>query len=521
MSNIVRKLSNEVKTYVIKRKRINPELSCRTLSVEASHQFKLNISKSSINQIFKEAKLSSPVGRRVVKTFRPSAEAVDVGFSFLFGANLLLGLSKILASSIKKALPAIQLKNESLEVMSEAWIMAKAIYNVPLEKIENYSKNEMWFITGRKANKGHLKQYIETFKMLQTINYQIVSELSHILQDIHYLRISLADGAQYSLDGQLKSVWGGQPKIPLDFSVTLNIADSYINKVFFGEEPIIVFNARPESILGDEITDFVFSLDGSSSPKRIRKIELISPKASVVKEVPFVVPERRRFLIGIWPWQYKAISELEKKPSQGKVFLEPLGADFHFVEDRVRFSQHAHNIEVALRLIVIKASKDGPARLGILTNLEPEEWDTHKVVESFVRQAPNFEAAHRLFLSATKSSAYYEDFVSSEKILNEAKKLTAAADADAFFAILVEILNSFAKRSFFPSACSNWSSLKMRELFYKKAGHIKRDMAQDIVFKLFTDNMLEEKETVNFAAVKFNEAPLIDFSGRKIWILAG
>lgn len=519
MSNIV-KISNVIKSYALKRKKNNPDISCRLLASEVKSRFKVNISKSSINALLKNSLLSSPIGRRVTQVFRSQANVEGAGYSFLYGANLMLGMSKILASCIKKALPPMRLKIGTIETISEAWLMARAIYNVPLQKIENYEKNELWSIIGRKANKGLLKHYLDTIKVLQPINYQLVMEFSNMLQDVHFLRITMADDSQYCLDGQLKTIWR-EEKIPIDFSVTLDLAISYINKIFFGPSPLIVNYARPQTMLGQDLSDFIFSMDSSAASKRIRKIDLISPNGNVIKESSFIVPDRRRFLIGIWPWQYKPISELEKQPAIGSFFLEPLGIGYYFLEDQVRFSQHIDNKEVMLRLIIIKVSKEGPARLGILTNLKPEDWDTQRIVEEYVRRCSNFEASQKLFLEATQAPGYREEFISGQKILSEAKKLNESHDPDVFFTILVDLMNLFSQRSFFPSSCSGWSLLKMREFVYKQPGVVRRDLSEDISFNLFNINKLGDKDLIkfiNFAAVKFNEAPLYDFSGRKLWI---
>ncbi len=517
MSKIV-KISSNIKNYVLSRKRKNPDISCRVLSKEASDKFNITISKSSVNAIIKSAKLSSPIGRKVTRIFRPAGEADGVGYAFLLAANYLLGFSKILANSIKKTHPSLRVKFDTLETISEAWIMAKALYNVPLEKIENYSKNDLWFITGRKANKGLLKRYIDSFNIMQLINLQVLSDISHVLQDVHYLKFHLADGSQYFIDGQMKSVWK-QEKIPIDFCTTVDIANSYISRAIFGSQPLVIFNAFPETMLGDEISDFIFSIDGASSSKRIRKIELISPQGVRIKEIPFVVPSRRKFILGVWPWQYKTIAQLEKIPASGSFFLEAIGREFYFNEENIRFVQHVHNIDVTLRLFVLKDTKDGPAKLGIFTNLDPEEYPAREVVEHYVRKWPDPMASHRLFIKNTKSPLYLEDFKSSEQMLTEAKRVGDASEPDHLFAILVDILNDFSKRTFFPEECSSWSLLKMRELFFRKRGVIVRDKADDVLFKLFKTNELQEKDTFALASLKFNEMPIFDASGRKLWFI--
>jgi hypothetical protein len=508
--------SNEISNYILSRKRKNSNLSVRLLAKEVSSKFNTNISKSAVSLLLNKAKLSSPVGRKVATVFRPAGETAGAGFSLLLGANYLLGLSKILANSVKAANPILRLKSDTISALSEAWLMSKAIYNIPLGKIENYSKNDLWFIIGKKANKGILKKYIDALNFMQPINLQLVRELSHILQDVHYFKFRLADGSEICLDGQQKTIWRDQ-KIPLNFCITIDIANSYMNSIFLEGAPFIIMSAKPESVLGEELADFIFCLDGSSANKRIREIEFISPNGHAIKEIPFVPPQRRRFLVGVWPWQYKPIGEIEKRKAPGKFVLEPLGQEFFFVEEQIRFTQHVDNNEVMLRLIVIKSGENGPARMGILTNLG-EEQTAGQIVERYIRCFPQVEASHMFFLNAVKSPLYFEDFISSEKILADAKKILESADPDAFFTNLVDILHLFAKRCFFPADCAVWSLLKMRELFYKQPGFIKRDMASDILFNLNNINKIQQNEHLIQAATRFNEMPIFDEIGRKLWL---
>ena len=515
MSNIT-KINSSIRNYILQRKRRNSNISIRALANETSSKFNIKLSKSSVNILIKQAKLSSPVGRRVSTVFRPAGASTGAGFSLLLGANYLLGLSKILANSIKKTNPLLRLKSDTISALSEAWLLSKAIYNVPLEKIENYDKNDLWFIIGKKANKGILKKYIDALNIIQPINLQVVTELSHVLQDVHYFKFRLSDGSQYFLDGQQKTIWKDS-KIPLNFCTTIDIANSYINSIFLKEEPFLLMSAKPESILGEELSDFIFSLDGSSANKRIRGIELISPRGEAVKEIPFVPPQRRRFLIGIWPWQYKPIGELEKRNAMGKLVLEPFTEEFFFVEEKIRFSQHVNNNEVTLRLIVIKAGEKGPARIGILTNLDDGQ-HASEIAERYIRHFPQVEASHMFFLNTIKTPLYFDDFISSEKILANAKKIQESATPDELFANLVDVLNIFAKRCFFPADCSGWSLLKMRELFYKQSGFIKRDMASDILFNINNSNKLQQNNYLTQAATRFNEMPIFDEAARKLWL---
>ena len=449
--------------------------------------------------------------------FRESREIAGAGYIFLWGANRLIGLSGLLAESIKKSSPELRLSLASLEALSEAWIMAKAVYNVSLEKIADYSKNELWFLLGRKVSKGMLKRYLGAINRLQPIVNNIVIELSYIFQDILYLSFSLEDGSKYNIDGHFKSIWTDK-KVPQQFSVTINIADSYINNVFFGSQPTFVFNVKPESGLGNEIADFIFSIDGSSPLKRIRRIEYTNIHGKVLKDIPFVVPEQRKFVLGIWPWQYKPAAELENRPVQGKIRLEPFGKDIFYCETLVKFTQHIGNNDVMLRLIVLKLSEGGPVKIAILTNLLSEKWSIENIVGEYMRLYPDLEAGRQHFLDAIKKPAYLENFVTSEKIVPIVKKISGIKDADSLFMLLVELLNAVAKKYFFPTGCAEWTLLKMREIFYKQSGQVRRDISRDILFNLLYPNMLQEKEIFDYAMAHFNEAKINDFFGKKPWL---
>jgi hypothetical protein len=61
---VVYKLKPEVKDFILKQKKIHPQLSCRSLAKLVREKFKTSLSKSSINFVLKEAGLSMPVGRR-------------------------------------------------------------------------------------------------------------------------------------------------------------------------------------------------------------------------------------------------------------------------------------------------------------------------------------------------------------------------------------------------------------------------------------------------------------------------
>ncbi|MCX5706993.1 MAG: hypothetical protein NTW13_04995 [Candidatus Omnitrophica bacterium] len=64
---VTHKLKPEIRNFILEQKKSNPTLSCRNLSNLAQAEFKIEVSKSSINAVIKEAGLSAPIGRKPKK----------------------------------------------------------------------------------------------------------------------------------------------------------------------------------------------------------------------------------------------------------------------------------------------------------------------------------------------------------------------------------------------------------------------------------------------------------------------
>ncbi|MDD5501189.1 MAG: helix-turn-helix domain-containing protein, partial [Candidatus Omnitrophica bacterium] len=58
---VIHKLKPEIINFIIENKRENPALSCRDLSTLLLENLHVKVSKSSINNVFKDNKLSMPI----------------------------------------------------------------------------------------------------------------------------------------------------------------------------------------------------------------------------------------------------------------------------------------------------------------------------------------------------------------------------------------------------------------------------------------------------------------------------
>ncbi len=66
---VIYKLKKEVVQVIVEKKKNDPSLSCRKIAALLKEVFHIEVSKSSINAVIKEYKLSSPVGRKPSQNF--------------------------------------------------------------------------------------------------------------------------------------------------------------------------------------------------------------------------------------------------------------------------------------------------------------------------------------------------------------------------------------------------------------------------------------------------------------------
>ncbi|MGE5280497.1 MAG: hypothetical protein ACM3L6_07140 [Deltaproteobacteria bacterium] len=511
------KISKEVQSCIIKAKKKNRSAAVREIAQEIKKIHGVKLSKSSVATILKENGLSSSVGRRISGESLGRVKSSCAGYYFFTAAEALLGVSRSVAACFRRACPTMHMSERALEDVVSSWLLAKVMYSVDFSKVIGYDKRELWQILGRRASKGGMGRFLETYNSLQHIGNEIVADISNLLREANYLRFDLEDRTSFFVDGTFNTIWS-TPEIPIDFSATVCNLDGYVNSILKGREPVVVFNARAEADLNELLADFIFALQDSSPRKKIRSLSLISSQHAEIKNVAINPGNKLDFIIGIWPWQYKMIRELEQRRAMGYVFNEPLELKYPYVEESIRFAQHIDNNEVRLRIIVIKEREDGHARIALFTNMDPQKHTARNVVERFVRRFPFFEEGHRAFLEILREPAYADAFQGEKQLIEKAQAIRDARSADEAFGVLVEIVNAFMQRSFFPAASWGWSILKMRELYFKIPGKIRRDYADDVICNLLPSKELNVIRSAEAAALRLNGTPVFDPEKKKLWM---
>ncbi len=190
-----KKLSEQIREFIIEEKRANSKLSCRGLISLIKEKFSIEISKSLINNVIKENNLSSPVGRRRVKegvtppeapaklpeikpVMKESGFMENGGFFFLKAADLKLGLTLNLAELLSVHFPG--LAKESHQEIIEALIYTPHFKD----------KRSLWLFIGSEVPEEDLVKYSQQISQIPPFELKEAAAkvgISHKINNINEL----------------------------------------------------------------------------------------------------------------------------------------------------------------------------------------------------------------------------------------------------------------------------------------------------------------------------------------------
>lgn len=162
MSNY--KLTPDIMEFIVKQKKSNTLLSCRSLIPLVSEKFNITLSKSLINNVLKNANLNGRPGRRRIKE-KPAEFIINGGLIFLKAADIKLSLMRNLTNCLSPYFPHTKLDiqqkiNEILTYME----FFKIVQSAPGKR--NFKKFGLWWLLDGVISKESL---LEFYKQLNQI----------------------------------------------------------------------------------------------------------------------------------------------------------------------------------------------------------------------------------------------------------------------------------------------------------------------------------------------------------------
>jgi len=443
----------------------------------------------------------------------------SMGSFFLKAAEFELAdkpiLSKILDDDIRKDFP------KGLGFIGNTVLYLPCFAVKGLNEISRYDGKGLWVLAGqRKTSLDLISKYLKQLQEAKGISWAIHSKSTQVFQEAGFLKVFLEDDTSFYIDAQFRSVWT-QPNTLSDFSSTSYKTISYVNDLFLKNiSPIILFTASGYNSFSKVISEFILACEAIPD-KRIVKIELYDVhKKEMQKFLDVPSSFKRYFIFGFWPWQ-KEFIELIKQENRpiDSCYIEDINRDIYYNEGKMELVQHFIDKRLRLRFVLLKDSPVSPARMGIVTNIS-EDKSAKEIIQLYLRRWPNMEEAYQEFLKKAQSPIVFnpqEDFPKEASQIESSHNLeTNSVDIKEDFNYLLDHLNKYVQRHFFPSIYKDVDFPVMRQRFYSLPARLKREKDRFLITLLIPDGYEFYKDLI-YAIKRLNESDIRDNSQAKIY----
>ncbi len=346
-------------------------------------------------------------------------------------------------------------------------------------------------------------------KKIAEVSPELLNEINSAGQVVRCLKIDLSGEISFYLDSQIHTVWPSQQISPL-FSTTICNINSYINKYFQENAPMVLLEAPGYDTPSKEFFEFTSNLDSVS------KITLYNNEFKELEVRELAPSQKRYFIFGVWPWQFTGCRKDEIKTEFKPFNFTPLNQDFYLAEVAVELSQTIVNKRITLRGCLLKKGLNEEPIITILSNLEPDKASIAELVNLYLNHWPNLEEGWQDF------SRKIENFISepgSERVFpSEKLNFDAAAlqERKTLLNAYLGLLDLYVRQYFLPPGYENMDFPTLKERFYRLKTLV--DQQENALFVTFQPPpsypFLKDLE---YACRRVNERGIIFGGGKRIW----
>ena len=434
------KLKPKVESFIIEKKKLEPEASCRKLSALIDKKFMLKISKSTVNAIMKKTGLSMPVGRRR-KRRRVVFDINLGGVIFLKAMDHLAGGTHYIAEAIKGRLPhsgpELPAKIESLLY----WPLFENSGQAPTSP-----DSSLWQLVEHNFSQEGLP-YLNELQQVKGLNDEMWGMISKSTQEARCLKADIG-GLSVYLDGQLHTLWS-TPNMPYDFSANLHSLNSSLKDNFQQNKPWVLFMAPGYEKPRKEFFEFLSSLEGAGG--ELTKLTLLGNKLEELRVIRIAEPGKKHsFIFGLWPWQFNAYRQV-KSTGEFRAFASvTTGEEFYIAEAEVEILQPNTKQSVTLKGCALKSRVWEKTRLIILSNLAPKDAGPEALANLYLARWPNMEETFQDFSKKIELFTYTAStrgFFSAEKL---GMDKSAPESISAIFETYLKAMDMYLRWHFLP-----------------------------------------------------------------------
>ncbi len=542
---VIHKLRPEVRKSILDEKKANPIISCRSLSYLILQRFKIEVSKSSINSIFKEAGLSMPIGRTLKKKKRAKPEVLllESKPEKLMAELPLESKPEKQPEELPKPQPQIQLPSEMpctgaillkaadcliggarhiTELIKNSLntdrndLMAKTeglIYLPLFKKPQEGQISELQALIGRGISFESIMSYNNELQSATSLGKDISQVIEDVSKEVRCIKINFSTNDSSYIDGHMYTVWS-TPYTPYDFSTTICNADSYINKYFNNNAPLVLFTAPGYNAPTKEFFNFILGLE--SQGKDITGLKIYGNKFEELNSINLEGAKKRFFVFAMWPWQfvnYRKIKIGEFKP----FYFEPLRLNLYLSEIEVELSQPDMKQSLTLKGCALKTLLSEKTRLVILSNFTLEAGQPENLANIYLNRWPNLGETFQDFSRKIELFTYMgssQRFFSAECM----ERLQTVPHLKTVFENYLQILDLYVRWHFLPEGFKEKDFPTAKEQFYGLNTILKRGDGRTVVKFNPPREYLFLKE-LEYACHRINEKEIVFADNSRLWCL--
>ncbi len=545
---VVHKLTQEIIDFILSQKKENPSLSCRSMTRLVSERFGMDVSKSSINNLLKEERLSSPVGRRSaslrtnkkqfkIPEIKRSQIQLDLASSFVQQSaidepeeknkaekqtDFLDGAGVIFLRAAECDLTRGPVLGEILDCGDEeerAFIKILSLlhgFNLDsFEKIRQYSGKGMWRLANfHQMGERSFAQWLEKGKDWKQALLKFSVKSPAFFTKVSYFKLYLEDKNVLYLDAQAGAVWSENVQSGLYASLAQS-TEVLARQILSNVQSVVLCGMCPKK-QGQKTTsalyfqNFIESFEGIHG-KKIVAIGLIDEQDRELAQFKSDLNIRREFIAGVWPWQieFQALMDSKREIATGKVAMSDLTSEIHFKEIKASNLFGDGATFKMLRGFLLYEPFNNIPFAGLLSNLDPQQ-EAQRVVSAYLRRWPYL----------TQGAVYQRISSGEAKILPGSDRggtdalwegLTEKGEAFSAFDLtrsVGEMLNRYVQCRFFPAQYHEADFYTMHNRFYRLSGSLVENKQEYCVVLDVSSENLAYKEDLVFAARAVNEASI-------------
>jgi len=505
---VIYKLKPTIKEYILKKKKEEPNLSCRRISSLVLEKFQLKLCKSSVNSLIKEASLSMPVGRRPKKR-RSIAEAEGLGTMLLKAADYLLRGTYYISEAIKNRL---DYNHSDLLAKTEALLYLPLFERAAVSALRpDYG---LWPLINQQFSQEELSSFLGQLQAIKPLGLDVFRVISSVSEETRCIKIGLSDGNALYLDGQLHTTWS-TPQIPYNFSMPLYTLKSQLNGYFQENRPLVLFMAPGYDTATREFFDLILSLEAKE--KRIESLTLYNNKLEEIETLRLEELKKSFFVFGLWPWQFGEYRNIKTMGDFKPFYLELLKEDFYIAKVELELLRPELNKKVVLSGCALKTSLNQRIRLFILTNLSYPETSLEELAKLYLNRWPNLEETFQDFSRKIELFTYTaasQNFFSTQS-LSLTKE--ASQDIKALLGDYLKVLDLYVRWHFFPYGYEDKDFATMYKFFYNLRAKTKKQK-NCLLVTLRPHSGFPFLKDLSYACQRINEREIIFGPGLRLWL---